>query len=212
MADLPQPFDRRRQRVRRVSRFLKVLSGLSMVITVIAVIMAWVLPIVVIGPTYGTPAKPTVAQAANAIDHQQNRLYLELAGTAPTIRVFTGSVIAQSVSRLQPNRDLLARAVTAVYLAFWALGFWMFYRLFQTYEHGDILTAESAHRLKRVGFWMIGIWGCGMWFQISKIWWELQPSFRVELGAELILGVFICLLAWIMEEAHLIAEEQALTV
>lgn len=212
MASLPKPFSRRHERIRRVSSFLKILSAAFMVFMLMAVIMSWVLPVVVIGPTYDTHAKPTEEQPANTSDHQRNRFYLELAGSSPVIKQFTVSVVAQRVSRLQPNRELPARAVTAVYWAFMALGGWIFFRLFQTYEHGSILTAESARRLKYAGFWIIGWWGCGMLFQLSKTWWELHPSLAFDLGVGLLPGVFICLIAWIMEEAHLIAEEQALTV
>lgn len=212
MSNLPDPLLRRRQRVRRVSVFLKCLSVLAMVSVVAAMTMTWMVPVVVIGPTYGTPKQPASPPAETPIDPLENRLYLELAGQSPELRVFTVSVVAQSVSRLKPDREYLARAATTLFLAYGLVGCWMFYRLFQTYGHGSILTADSARRLKQVGFWMMGLWGTGMLFQLSKVWWELHPSFHLDLGAGLIPGVFICLIAWIMEEAHLVAEEQALTV
>lgn len=212
MPNLPDPLLRRRQRVRRVSAFLKILSVLGMVSLVAAMIATWIVPVVVIGPTYGSPQKPASPPADTPSDPLQNRLYLELAGQSPELRVFTVSVVTQSVSRLKPDREYLARTAATLFLAYGLLGCWMFFRLFKTYEHGHILTAESAQGLKHVGLWMVGLWGCGMLFQLSKVWWELHPSFHIDLGTGLIPGLFICLIAWIMEEAHLVAEEQALTV
>ena len=59
---------------------------------------------------------------------------------------------------------------------------------------------------------MMGTWVIGLAFQLSKGLWAEDSNIGFDMGAGLLPGLFICLVAWIMEEAHQIAEEQALTV
>jgi hypothetical protein len=125
------------------------------------------------------------------------------------------SITDMGVSGIRPDRESLARRLVTLHAAWWALGCWTLLRLFQHYGSGDILTAESAQRLKHVGLWMIGDWVECHLFQLSKIWltWLIPTdSFQLYFGGIAFAGLFICLIAWIMEEAHLVAEEQSLTV
>ncbi|MBN8245808.1 MAG: DUF2975 domain-containing protein [Verrucomicrobia bacterium] len=91
-------------------------------------------------------------------------------------------------------------------------GAWCFFSLFRGYERGSIFEIRSVRRLRRVGGWMIGFWVMGLAFQLSKALWATDADIRFDMGAGLLPGLFICLVAWIMEEAHQIAEEPALTV
>jgi hypothetical protein len=181
-----------------------------MILALGTLLSAWVLPVVMIGPRESS-------QVANkqTPDSDQNRFYLNLAGPGLAVYVEQRSITDMGVSGIRPDRESLARRLVTLHAAWWALGCWTLLRLFQHYGSGNILTAESAQRLKHVGLWMIGDWvECNL-FQLSKVWltW-LTPghSFQLYFGEITFAGLFICLIAWIMEEAHLIAEEQSLTV
>jgi hypothetical protein len=193
-----------------LSNFLKFVSIVSMILSLGTLLSAWILPVVMIGPRESSQVatKPT-------LDPDQNQFYLNLAGPGLTLYQEPRSLTDLGVSGIRPDRESLARRLVTLHAAWWALGCWTFFRLFQHYGSGDILTAESAQRLKHVGLWMIGDWvECNL-FQFSKVWltWLTRgDSFQLYFGEITFAGLFICLIAWIMEEAHLVAEEQSLTV
>lgn len=210
MIPLPQSAPQRHQRIRRLSDFLKFVSIAMMTLSLGTLLSAWVLPVVMIGRR----ESPQVANQ-KTLDSDQNRFYLNLAGPGLTLFLEQQSNRDLGASGFRPDREFLARGLVTLHAAWWALGCWTFLRLFQHYGSSGILTAESAQRLKHVGLWMIGDWvECNL-FQFSKVWltW-LTPgdSFQFYFGEITFAGLFICLIAWIMEEAHLIAEEQSLTV
>jgi hypothetical protein len=193
-----------------LSNFLKFVSIASMILSLGTLLSAWILPVVMIGPRESSQVatKPTP-------DSDQNRFYLNLAGPGLAVYVEQRSITDMGVSGIRPDRESLARRLVTLHAAWWALGCWTLLRLFQNYGSGNILTAESAQRLKHVGLWMIGDWVECHLFQLSKIWltWLIPTdSFQLYFGGITFAGLFICLIAWIMEEAHLVAEEQSLTV
>lgn len=188
-----------------------------MILSLTAILLAWILPIAMVGTQQRVEiaTKPTSETAHALIDPDQTRFYLNLAGPGITLHQEPRSLTDLGVSGIRPDRTSLARRLVTLHAAWWALGCWTLLRLFQHYGSGKILTAESAQRLKHVGLWMIGDWvECNL-FQLSKVWltW-LTPGdwFQFYFGEITFAGLFICLIAWIMEEAHLIAEEQSLTV
>jgi hypothetical protein len=193
-----------------LSNFLKFVSIASMILALGTLLSAWVLPVVMIGPR-----ESSQVATKQTPDSDQNRFYLNLAGPGLAVYVEQRSITDMGVSGIRPDRESLARRLVTLHAAWWALGCWTLLRLFQNYGSGNILTAESAQRLKHVGLWMIGDWVECHLFQLSKIWltWLIPTdSFQLYFGGITFAGLFICLIAWIMEEAHLIAEEQSLTV
>ena len=181
-----------------------------MILALGTLLSAWVLPVVMIGPR-----ESSQVATKQTLDSDQNRFYLNLAGPGLTLYLEQRSITDMGVSGIRPDRESLARRLVTLHAAWWALGCWTLLRLFQNYGSGNILTAESAQRLKHVGLWMIGDWvECNL-FQFSKVWltW-LTPGdwFQLYFGEITFAGLFICLIAWIMEEAHMVAEEQSLTV
>ena len=210
MIPLPRLSPHRHQRIRRLSNFLKFVSIASMILALGTLLSAWVLPVVMIGPR-----ESSQVATKQTPDSDQNRFYLNLAGPGLAVYVEQRSITDMGVSGIRPDRESLARRLVTLHAAWWALGCWTLLRLFQNYGSGNILTAESAQRLKHVGLWMIGDWVECHLFQLSKIWltWLIPTdSFQLYFGGITFAGLFICLIAWIMEEAHLIAEEQSLTV
>jgi hypothetical protein len=207
---LPRLSPCRHQRIRRLSNFLKFVSIAAMILSLGILLSAWILPVVMIGPR-----ESSQVATKQTPDSDQNRFYLNLAGPGLAVYVEQRSITDMGVSGIRPDRESLARRLVTLHAAWWALGCWTLLRLFQNYGSGNILTAESAQRLKHVGLWMIGDWVECHLFQLSKIWltWLIPTdSFQLYFGGITFAGLFICLIAWIMEEAHLIAEEQSLTV
>jgi hypothetical protein len=193
-----------------LSNFLKFVSIAAMILSLGILLSAWILPVVMIGPR-----ESSQVATKQTPDSDQNRFYLNLAGPGLAVYVEQRSITDMGVSGIRPDRESLARRLVTLHAAWWALGCWTLLRLFQNYGSGNILTAESAQRLKHVGLWMIGDWVECHLFQLSKIWltWLIPTdSFQLYFGGITFAGLFICLIAWIMEEAHLIAEEQSLTV
>ena len=210
MIPLPRLSPCRHQRIRRLSNFLKFVSIAAMILSLGILLSAWILPVVMIGPR-----ESSQVATKQTPDSDQNRFYLNLAGPGLAVYVEQRSITDMGVSGIRPDRESLARRLVTLHAAWWALGCWTLLRLFQNYGSGNILTAESAQRLKHVGLWMIGDWVECHLFQLSKIWltWLIPTdSFQLYFGGITFAGLFICLIAWIMEEAHLIAEEQSLTV
>lgn len=181
-----------------------------MILSVATLISAWVLPVVMIGPR-----ESSHVARQQTLDSDQNRFYLNLAGPGLTLFLEPRSITELGGAGLRSDRNSLARGLVTLHAAWWALGCWTFLRLFQHYGSGAILSLESAQRLKHVGLWLIGDWIEVNLFQLSKgllIWLPPGGTFQLYMGAISFAGIFICLIAWIMEEAHLIAEEQSLTV
>ena len=210
MIPLPQAALQRHQRIRRLSDFLKFVSIAMMTLSLGMLLSAWVLPVVMIGPRESSHV--AIQQTP---DSDQNRFYLNLAGPGLTLFLEPRSITELGGAGLRSDRNSLARGLVTLHAAWWVMGCWMFFRLFQSYGSGKILTLESAQRLKHVGLWLIGDWIEVNLFQLSKgwlIWLPTWDSFQIHMGAISFAGIFICLIAWIMEEAHLIAEEQSLTV
>ena len=210
MIPLPRLSPCRHQRIRRLSNFLKFVSIAAMILSLGILLSAWVLPVVMIGPR-----ESSQVATKQTPDSDQNRFYLNLAGPGLAVYVEQRSITDMGVSGIRPDRESLARRLVTLHAAWWALGCWTLLRLFQNYGSGNILTAESAQRLKHVGLWMIGDWVECHLFQLSKIWltWLIPTdSFQLYFGGITFAGLFICLIAWIMEEAHMVAEEQSLTV
>ena len=210
MIPLPQSAPQRYQRIRRLSDFLKIVSIAMMALSLGTLLSAWVLPVVMIGPR-----ESSHVATQQTPDSNQNRFYLNLAGPGLTLFLEPRSITDLGGAGLRPDRESLARGLVTLHAAWWALGCWIFFRLFQGYGSGNILNLESAQRLKHVGLWLIGDWIEVNLFQLSKgwlIWLPTWDSFQIHMGAISFAGIFICLIAWIMEEAHLIAEEQSLTV
>lgn len=97
-------------------------------------------------------------------------------------------------------------------MAYLALGAAIFFRLFKIFENLRIFEVESVQTLKRVGLWMMGLWIAGMLFRATKSLYLDHPGMTFDLGVGLLPGIFVVLIAWVMEEAKRMAEEQALTV
>lgn len=200
----------RQQRIRKVSRFFRWLSVLVGLLAVMLVLWSFRVPVVAIEPVYAHPVtRPTVEAAPDL--YSNPRIYLVTSGSAPEYRFFTWDVRATG-SGIREGREWMARSAAALWNVYLLVGAVLCYRLFQSYERGEFFAMAGIRWLKSVGLWMMGFWGVGMLFQISSRWWAESMNLRFDLGVGLLPGLFVFLIGWILEEAHQIAEEQALTV
>ena len=200
----------RRERIRKTSRFLKVMSLIGGAVMGVCLALSLVVPIVAIGPKY----KPVSARSEGRPEPEPftgRRMIVELEGNSPRFAFFDWDVAAGGTG-MRGGMEWLARGAAVAFCGYGLVGALLFFGLFRGYERGSIFEVQSVRRLRRVGGWMIGTWVMGMAFQLSKGLWAANANISFDLGAGLLPGLFICLVAWIMEEAHQIAEEQALTV
>lgn len=210
--------DRRRLRIRYVGKILKWLSALTILAFVAATISTLFSPVVSVGTRYSDPLASPDEQGIEGDQTQSqdprehgNRLYLEMAGSTPEVRVFSYHPGLGGRSTILEEQEWLARLAAFTFSGYNLLGACLFFRLFQLFEYGNTLTRQTASLLKWIGLWMLGLWGFSILYQFSKPAWDSSPS-GITLFEHLPTGLFICLIAWVMEEGRQIAEEQALTI
>lgn len=210
--------EQRRLRIRIVGKILKWLSALAILALVVATISTLFSPVVSVGARY---SDPLASRDEHEIDDDRtraqdpreygNRLYLEMAGSTPEVRVFSYHPGLGGRSSILEEREWLARLAAFTFIGYNLLGACFFFRLFQLFEYGHTLTRQTASLLKWIGLWMLGLWGFSILFQFFKPAWDSSPS-GDALFEHLPMGLFICLIAWVMEEGRQIAEEQSLTI
>ena len=210
--------EQRRLRIKRVGKILKWLSALAILWVAVAATYTLFAPVVSVGARY---SDPLVSIEENIFDGDQtkdqdpkehgNRIYLEMNGRTPELRVFSYHPGLGGRSQILQGREWLARLAALAFLGYLTLGACIFFRLFQQYEYGHTLTRRTASLLKWIGLWMLGLWCLSILFQISKFAWDSSPTLHLYID-HLPEGLFICLVAWVMEEGQQLAEEQSLTI
>lgn len=201
----------RQRRIRKVSRFFRWLSVVVGLLSVMQCSWSFIFPVVAVPPVYVYPGSPPKTVEPVPEFYPNRRLFVELSGSAPVYRYFSWDIRAGG-SGIREGREFMARTAAAMWHVYLLLGAVLFYRLFASYERGEIFGLAGVRQLKFVGVWMMGFWVVGMVFQGSSAWWAESLHLQFDLGVGLLPGLFVFLIGWIMEEAHQIAEEQALTV
>lgn len=205
---------RRRWRIQWVSRCLMILSLVAMAYQGAWALSTFFLPVISKGPRYdhwNLASESTPQERPRQFSSP--RVFVELSGVGPAYKNFAWDA-SQGGTGILPGREIIARMAACLYVAYGALGAWFFYRLFQAYLRGYVFHRVSVRCLRNIGVWLMGNWVIFLAFNLTRRWWEANPSFSlvVGYGSGLFAGLFIVLVAWIMEEARLMAEEQALTV
>lgn len=218
MVNADMTTEHRRLRIKRVGKILKWLSALALLLIAAMAILTFFIPVVSVGARY---SDPLVSNEERVIDGERtqaqdprehgNRIYLEMNGRTPEWKTFSYHPGLGGRSQILQGREWLARLAAFAFLGYGAFGACLFFRLFRQYEHGNTLTRQTASILKWIGLWMLGLWCVSILFQISKFAWDSFPNLHLEFD-HLVGGLFVCLVAWIMEEGHQIAEEQSLTI
>lgn len=218
MVNADMTTEHRRLRIKSVGRILKWLSVLILLLVAAMAILTLFVPVVSVGARYSDPVasieeKVIDVDRTQAQDPREHglRIYLEMNGRTPEWKMFNYHPGLGGRSQILQGREWLARLAAFAWLGYGALGAFLFFRLFQQYEHGHPLTRQTASILRWIGLWILGLWCVSILFQISKFAWDSSPTLHLTF-AHLVGGLFISLIAWIMEEGHQIAEEQALTI
>jgi hypothetical protein len=113
---------------------------------------------------------------------------------------------------IQPGRMWMARTVLAAGCLYEALGAWLFRKLFISFEEFHFFEKRSAQCLKWIGLWMFGIWVVYILKEFSKLGWTENADVQIQFTWDLIAGLIVYLIAWIMDEGRDVKEEQALTI
>jgi hypothetical protein len=135
-------------------------------------------------------------------------VFVKKAGSGGTWRVFGGSFT--SLSDIPAVVTLLAGVGGGLRL----LAAATFYRLLNLYEKGIIFSAANVRLLKRIGYL---VFGCGLLNVCGPVIISGKLSvFQLLVAAVsspwVIGGLFLVMIAWIMDEGRKLQEEQELTV
>jgi hypothetical protein len=117
------------------------------------------------------------------------------------------------VGDLSLGQRLLVLAMAALTSAVWFKCIFHLDRLFGNYSRGEIFTREAVGQLRQLGI------TCVMWGVMKVLWVGLSralsanPHSPVEVSAEIIpIGIIILVVAWFMDMAVEMREENELTV
>jgi hypothetical protein len=107
---------------------------------------------------------------------------------------------------------LILGAVTAVTCGVLLKCFYHLHRLFGNYSRGEIFTRESVGQLRQFGIACL-LWGVMNFLWISSLAFSMRPpqTFQAHAGSFGI-GVVIVVIAWFMDMAVDLREENELTI
>ena len=140
-------------------------------------------------------------------------------------RVGKASDMAGSIS-ISVNGPILMRdfnpAYKALYPIFWlglcaliCRGIGFLYRMFANMEKGLIFGRDNVRCIRGIGWLLVAAPLLGMGFDLSKLIWSVDGPGMIDLSSlpnDLLKGLFVIFVAWIMDEGRKIQEEQELTV
>lgn len=125
---------------------------------------------------------------------------------------FEGSVFRTSNLSL-PHRLLLG-VVTVVTWGIAFNGFYHLHRLFGNYSREEVFTRDSVRQLRRFGVASV-LWGVMSFLWIASLAISMNPAktFRADADASsIVVGVAIIVIAWFMDMAVDLREENELTI
>ena len=103
-------------------------------------------------------------------------------------------------------------------LAYWVAGLWMLERLFSVFVGGRVFDPDSGRWLTRFGFWVATVMLLPLagrvaldWAAYGRLGAIAEGPFAPAVGA-LLVGLFLMMLGWVLEEASELQAEQDLTV
>jgi hypothetical protein len=107
----------------------------------------------------------------------------------------------------------LVLAISVVTSAVWFTCIFALHQLFGNFSHGDIFTRRSVHYLRLMGIACV-LWGIMkiLWVGLSRAL-SAHPLSSVQVSAEIIpIGIIVLIVAWFMDMAADMQEENELTV
>ncbi len=110
----------------------------------------------------------------------------------------------------------------ALYPIFWLLlcaligrGIGYLHRIFANMEQGRIFCGDNVRCIRGIGWLLVAAPLLGVGFKLSKLIWSVDGPGMIDLSNlpnDLLMGLFVIFIAWIMDEGRKIQEEQELTV
>ncbi|HEY4380875.1 MAG TPA: DUF2975 domain-containing protein [Acidobacteriaceae bacterium] len=121
--------------------------------------------------------------------------------------------VGVQVSALRESQRMMVLALSAATSAVWLTCIFQLHQLFGNYSAGDVFTRESVGRLRLIGAACV-LWG------VAKLLWEgvaraysAAPHGSMQVTAETIpIGIMVLIVAWFMDMAVELREENELTV
>jgi Protein of unknown function (DUF2975) len=117
------------------------------------------------------------------------------------------------IGGLTAGGRLMVLALASLTSAVWAWCMVQLRQLFGNYSHGQIFTREAVGHLRQMGV------ACVLWGVMKVLWVALshalsgQSSGMVQVSAEMIpIGILVIIVAWFMDMAVDLQEENELTV
>lgn len=117
------------------------------------------------------------------------------------------------ISDLRVGGRLLVLAMSTLTSAVWLWCFYQLHQLFASYSQGHIFTREAVGHLRQMGV------ACVLWGVMKIQWVHLShalstlPTGPTQVSAELIpIGIIVVVVAWFMDMAVDLQEENELTV
>ena len=114
--------------------------------------------------------------------------------------------------------DIGVMVIGLVSLSYFLGGLWMLERLFSVFATGHVFEPSSGRWLKRFGFWIATVMLLPMVLRMGLDWAVFgrlgaigEGPFAPIVGA-FVVGLFLMMLGWVLEEASELQAEQELTV
>ncbi|MDA7511164.1 DUF2975 domain-containing protein [Verrucomicrobia bacterium] len=201
----------------RLSRLLRFLCIVAFAQHLALLLFALFLPMVSVERIYPQPPNPEIEEisprpSTNPVSKEfmerDSRWFLQLAEKRPKLQRFD----YQPGSTLKPDRAILARSIAIFTMAYSILGPWVFFRLFDSYSKGCVFEVKNVRLLKHIGWWLIGSYPIVLLFEISKTYWSTPRIFSINPDGMFFLGLFIFMIAAIIDEATKMNEELAETI
>jgi len=144
-----------------------------------------------------------------------------LVGTALAGIGFLVPYLLSSQSSSSDQRDTYSIGVMVIgllYLTYWGLGLWILERLFNVFVSGRVFDVESGRWLKRFGLW---VGTCLLLPLLSRMAWDWANYGRLGAIRDaplapvvvcFVVGLFLMMLGWVLEEGSELQAEHDLTV
>jgi hypothetical protein len=179
-------------RIRFVARFFKWICCAGFGFVVFAAVIALAMPEMV----------GTKADLAGAV---------KAAATGPVVTMSAPIVLGD----FKADCRWLYPVFWLLVLAFISRGIGFFYRLFSNLESGMVFGRDNVRCIQGIGWLLVAAPLLAVGFELSKLIWSVAGPGMIDLSnmpSDLLKGLFVLFIAWIMDEGRKIQEEQALTV
>ena len=121
------------------------------------------------------------------------------------------------LAEFKPGLQWMYTVCWLLLAAFFGRGIGFFYQLFRNLERGRLFDRDNVHCIRLIGWWLVVYAFLGIFIGLLKFVCVNASSVPTvidlsPLGADILRGLFVIFIAWVMDEGRKISEEQELTV